>query len=294
MRPPAIHLVSDPSQPRTSLDPQTQSILEPLTSLLPANSEVFWLGAIASFFAGLGTSIGALGIFLLRKPSTRTLNALISGAAGVMLTASFFSLLQPAIEHAEARTAHNGLGALMVIAGVFAGAGMLFSIHGFSPHEHFEIGREGPASSRLSRVWLFVIAITLHNFPEGMTVGVGFAGEDIANGLALGLGIGVQNIPEGLAVAVSLLAVGYGKWPAFWIASLTGLVEPVGGIFGAAAIWLAEPAIPIILGVAAGAMLFIISHEIIPETHRGADKHLATFSLLVGVVLMLFLGVVLK
>jgi ZIP family zinc transporter len=252
------------------------------------------LGAIASLFAGLGTSLGAVGIFLLRKPSARTLNALISGAAGVMLTASFFSLLQPAIEHAEARTAHNGLGALMVIAGVFAGAAMLFSIHGYSPHEHFQLGREGPASSRLSRVWLFVIAITLHNFPEGMTVGVGFAGEDIANGLALGIGIGVQNIPEGLAVAVSLLAVGYSKWRAFWIASLTGLVEPVGGIVGAAAIWVAEPAIPIILGIAAGAMLFIISNEIIPETHRGPDKHLATFSLLVGVVLMLFLGVVLK
>ena len=276
------------------MDPQTQSLLEPFTSLLPGNSEVFWLGAIASFFAGLGTSLGALGIFLLRKPSTRNLNALISGAAGVMLTASFFSLLQPAIEYAEARTPHNGLGALVVIAGVFAGAGMLFSIHRYAPHEHFEIGREGPANSRLGRVWLFVIAITLHNFPEGMTVGVGFAGEDIANGLALGLGIGAQNIPEGLAVSVSLLAVGYGKWRAFWIGSLTGLVEPVGGIVGAAAIWLAEPAIPIILGIAAGAMLFIISNEVIPETHRGADKNLATFSLLTGVALMLRLSVLLE
>jgi ZIP family zinc transporter len=155
-------------------------------------------------------------------------------------------------------------------------------------------GREGPAGSRLSRVWLFVIAITLHNFPEGMTVGVGFAGEDIANGLALGLGIGAQNIPEGLAVAVSLLAVGYGKWRAFQIGSLTGLVEPVGASIGAAAIWLAEPAMPIILGTAAGAMLFIISNEVIPETHRGPNKYLATFSLLTGVVLLLLLSVLLK
>jgi hypothetical protein len=106
--------------------------------------------------------------------------------------------------------------------------------------------------------------------------------EDIANGLALGLGIGAQNILEGLAVSVSLLALGYDKWRAFWIGSLTGLVEPVGGIIGAAAIWLAEPAIPIILGIAAGAMLFIISNEVIPETHRAPDKHLATFSLLLG------------
>jgi ZIP family zinc transporter len=211
-----------------------------------------------------------------------------------MLTASFFSLLQPAIEYAEARATHNGLGTLVVIAGLFAGAGMLFSIHHYSPHEHFEMGREGPEGSRLSRVWLFVVAITLHNFPEGMTVGVGFAGVNIANGLALGLGIGAQNIPEGLAVSVSLLAIGYSKWRAFWIGSLTGLVEPVGGIVGAAAVWLAEPAIPIILGIAAGAMLFIISNEVIPETHRGPDKNLATFSLLVGVVVMLFMNVVLK
>ena len=117
---------------------------------------------------------------------------------------------------------------------------------------------------------------------------------NIANGLALGLGIGAQNIPEGLAVSVSLLAIGYSKWRAFWIGSLTGLVEPVGGIVGAAAVWLAEPAIPIILGIAAGAMLFIISNEVIPETHRGPDKNLATFSLLVGVVVMLFMNVVLK
>jgi zinc transporter, ZIP family len=127
-----------------------------------------------------------------------------------------------------------------------------------------------------------------------MTVGVGFAGEDVANRLALGLGIGAQNIPGELAVAVSLLAGGYRKWRAFWIGSLTGLVEPVGGIIGAAAIWLAEPAISIIPGIAAGAMLFIISNEVIPETHRAADKHLATFSLLTGVALMLLLSVLLK
>jgi len=158
----------------------------------------------------------------------------------------------------------------------------------------FRAGAKGLPAVASAEYGFFVVAITLHNFPEGMTVGVGFAGQDIANGLVLGIGIGAQNIPEGLAVAVSLLTVGYGKWRAFWIASLTGLVEPVGGIVGAAAIWVAEPAIPIILGIAAGAMLFIISNEIIPETHRGPDKHLATFSLLVGVVLMLFMGVVLK
>ena len=276
------------------MNPSDQSALQTLTSILPDDPHVFWFGVLASFLAGLGTTLGAFGIFLLYRPSARTLVALISGAAGIMLSASFFSLLQPAIEHAEARATHPGLGVLTVIFGVFAGAAMLFYIHRRAPHEHFETGREGPESARFTRLWLFIIAITLHNFPEGMAVGVGFAGEDVANGVSLGIGIGLQNIPEGLAVAVSLLAIGYRKWVAFWVASLTGLVEPIGGIIGAAAVWLAEPAIPIILGIAAGAMIFIISDEIIPETHRGDNKNLATFSLLTGVVLMLFFDVLLQ
>ena len=271
-----------------------RSLVESFSVLLPSDSDVLWLGTIASLLAGLGTTIGALGIFLMRRPSARTLNALISGAAGVMLAASFFSLLQPAIEHAEARASHIGYGVLTVIAGVFAGAAMLFYIHRFSPHEHFEMGREGPESGRLNRLWLFVIAITLHNFPEGMAVGVGFAGNDVANGVSLGIGIGLQNIPEGLAVAVSMVAIGYRKWLAFWVSSLTGLVEPIGGLMGAAAVSLAQPAIPVILGIAAGAMIFIISDEIIPETHRGEHKDMASFSLLTGVVLMLFLDVLLS
>ncbi|HEY6640885.1 ZIP family metal transporter [Povalibacter sp.] len=270
-----------------------QDTLYQLASLLPGDPQVFWYGAFASLLAGLGTSLGALAIFLIRRPSQRTLVGMISGAAGVMLAATFFSLLEPAIDHAEAHAVHSGSGVTIVLVGMFLGAAMLFGIHRSSPHEHFEQGREGPANSHVSRLWLFVIAITLHNFPEGMAVGVGFAGEDVANGISLGLGIGIQNIPEGLAVAVSLLAIGYSKPAAFAVASLTGLVEPIGGAIGAAVVWLAEPAIPVILGIAAGAMLFIISDEIIPETHKGEYKTLATFSLLIGVALMLFLDVLL-
>jgi ZIP family zinc transporter len=270
------------------------TLLPQLAGLFPGDSNVFWYGALASLLAGLGTTLGAFGVFMLYRPSHRALVALISGAAGIMLAASFFSLLEPAIEHAEARASHPGIGVLVVILGVFIGAAALFYIHRRSPHEHFEMGREGPDSGRVNRLWLFIIAITLHNFPEGMAVGVGFAGENVANGVSLGLGIGLQNIPEGLAVAVSLLAIGYRKWVAFWVASLTGLVEPIGGVIGAAAVWLAEPAIPVILGIAAGAMIFIISDEIIPETHRGQHKNLATFSLMTGVVLMLLFDTLLQ
>ncbi len=260
-----------------------------------ADSDIFWLGAVTSLLAGLGTSLGALAIFVLRKPSTRTMIGLISGAAGVMLAASFFSLLGPAFEYANGGGPFRiGAGTVAVVVGVFAGAGVLFMIHRYAPHEHFDRGREGPERTRFSRLWLFVIAIALHNFPEGMAVGVGFAGGNIANGVALGLGIGLQNIPEGLAVAVSMLAIGYTRRVGFAVSSLTGLVEPIGGAIGAAAVVLAEPAMPLILGIAAGAMLFIISDEIIPETHRGPDRDLATFALLAGVVVMMLLSAALE
>lgn len=256
------------------------------------NTEVFWLGSIASLFAGLGTGVGALAIFLKRQSSARTIDALVSGAAGMMLAASFFSLLQPGIEYGAAQFGNRGLAVLAVIAGVFVGATILFCIHRYAPHEHFRLGKEGPASHRLSRLWLFVIAITLHNFPEGMSVGVGFASNDIGNGISLAVGIGVQNIPEGMAIAVSLTAIGYSRTYAFWVACLTGLVEPMGGALGAAAIWLVAPLMPVIFGTAAGAMLFIVSDEIIPETHRGGNEDLATLSLLIGITLMMFLDVV--
>lgn len=250
---------------------------------------IVWLGFIASLLAGMGTGLGALGVFLVRGLSDRLADGLLSAAAGVMLAATFFSLLLPGIEYGEELTGSTWAATLMVISGLLMGAAGLFFIHQALPHEHFILGREGPDKAKVRRIWLFVIAITLHNFPEGMAVGVGFAGGNIGNGIALAVGIGLQNIPEGLAVAVSLLAIRHSPLQAFTIALLTGLVEPVGGLFGSTMVWLAEPLMPWTLGFAAGAMLFIISDEIIPETHRGEYKTLATFSLLGGFVVMMFL-----
>ena len=251
--------------------------------------DIFLIGLLGSTLAGLGTGVGALGVLFLRSPSERAQDAMLSAAAGIMLAATFFSLLLPALDKAEAITTNRFLGVAIVASGVLAGAAGLFAVHRFVPHEHFVLGREGPDSTRFARIWLFVIAITLHNFPEGMAVGVGFAGGDISNGTALAVGIGLQNIPEGFAVAVSLTAIGYSRARAFSVALLTGLVEPVGGAIGAAAVTFAEPLMPALLGMAAGAMLFVISDEIIPETHRRGYENVATFSLLGGFVAMMFL-----
>lgn len=247
------------------------------------------LGVTASLLAGLGTAVGALGVFFLRGLSERMQDALLSAAAGIMLAASFFSLLLPAIEYGEDRFGSREGAVAVVIFGLLAGAFALAMIHRYVPHEHFVAGREGPEAEAVSRIWLFVIAITLHNFPEGMAVGVGFAGGNVSNGVSLATGIGVQNVPEGLAVAVSLLAVGYSRLQAFGVGALTGLAEPVGGLFGAAAVSYAAPLMPWTLGFAAGAMLFVISDEIIPETHRSGLQSLATFSLLAGFAVMMYL-----
>lgn len=254
--------------------------------------EIFWRGLSASFLAGMGTVVGAVWVFLVKRPSPRSQDALLSGAAGVMLAATFFSLLQPALDHAQSHIASKPLAVSIVILGLLGGAFGLFFIHKRVPHEHFVMGKEGPDSLRLQRLWLFIIAITLHNFPEGMAVGVGFAGGDMAKAVPLAVGIGLQNVPEGLAVAAAMLAIDYPKAQAFWVASLTGLVEPIGGAVGASAVWITGPMLPIVLGLAAGAMLFIISSEIIPETHRHGYEDVATFSLLGGFAVMMFLDAV--
>ena len=241
--------------------------------------DIIVYGLLASLVAGLATGAGALPVLVVRRVSEKLLDVMMGFAGGVMLAASAFSLLIPAI----------AVGGVWVAAISLAmGAFLIHLIDRFSPHTHFVAGKEGP-SSHLARLWLFVIAVTIHNFPEGLAVGVSFGGGDIARGLVVATAIGLQNLPEGLAVAFPLVREHYSRRQALGYATLTGLVEPVGGLLGAAVVSLAQPILPWGLAFAAGAMIFVVSDEMIPESHRKGYEREATFGLVVGFLAMMLL-----
>lgn len=244
------------------------------------------MGVLASMLAGLATGVGALPALVFKSVPDKVLNTMLGGAAGVMLAATSFSLIVPGIEYGDQQW--PGYGVYIVVFGMLAGAVFLDRVDKWLPHEHFIMGPEGPSSS-LKRIWLFIIAITIHNFPEGLAVGVGFGGGDVGAGTSLAIGIGLQNMPEGLAVALPLVGLGYSRWRAVGIATLTGLVEPIGGLLGVSAVTVFHPVLPFALAFAAGAMLFVISDEIIPETHSKGKSRLATFGVMVGFVIMMAL-----
>lgn len=249
------------------------------------------LGFLGSLIAGLMTALGAVPALFGKTPSRGVRDMSLGFAAGVMLSASFFSLIIPALEAAGVKYGDGVIPALIAVIGILAGMALVALLNEALPHEHFSTGREGPQGAALRKIWLFIIAITIHNFPEGLAVGVGFGAHGLSGGMPLAIGIGLQNLPEGLAVAVALIGEGYGRLRAWSIAALTGLVEPIGGAIGAALIAFSEPFLPWGLAFAAGAMLYVISHEIIPETHRSGHQKKATFGLSIGLVLMLFLDV---
>jgi len=248
-------------------------------------TQIWAFGALASLIAGLATTLGAIPVLFLKKElSEKNLDMFLGFAAGVMLAATVFSLIIPSLDTG---------GILITVLGIFLGALVIELMDTFSPHEHFLKGHEGPELARLKKIWLFVIAITLHNFPEGMAVGVSFGGGMIANGITVAVAIGLQNIPEGTATAFSLIKANYSRKQSFFWSFLTGLVEPIGGLLGASLVVLIAPALPFFLSFAGGAMLYVISDEIIPETHSHGYERTATFSLIFGFLLMLVLDVAL-
>lgn len=250
-------------------------------------------GLTASFVAGIATGIGAIPVLAIRRVSTRTEDISLAFAGGIMLAAAMFSLIIPGLEQAKLRYGSDMAAACVIASALMAGALVVWIIHAFLPHEHAGKGREGPDAGKLRRVWLLVFAISLHNLPEGLAVGVGAAAElggASTDSRALMLAIGAQNMPEGLIVALALVTTGMSRRRALLAALGTGLVEPIAGTIGAIGTALSAALLPWALGLAAGTMLYVISNEIVPETHARGNAGAATFALLAGFAAMILIA----
>jgi ZIP family zinc transporter len=254
---------------------------------------------IATCFTWGVTALGAATVFLTRQIERRLLDGMLGFAGGVMIAASFWSLLAPAIELAEQ---DGGPAWAPAVVGFLLGGAFLRGMDMVLPHLH--IGAPVMEAEGIKTTWrrsvLLIMAITLHNIPEGLAVGVAFGA--VANGVpsasfaaavALAIGIGLQNFPEGLAVALPLRREGMSPLRSFWYGQLSAVVEPIAGVLGALAVTVARPILPYALSFAAGAMIFVVVEEVIPESHAGHHADLATLCTMVGFAVMMVLDVAL-
>lgn len=252
---------------------------------------------LAGLFTYTLTAIGAGAVFLARQPSKLMLDVSLGFAAGVMIAASFWSLLEPALKMSE----HLGRWAIgPVSAGFISGGVFLRLVDKFLPHFHPATNTVEGVSTTWRRSILLVMAITLHNIPEGLAVGVafgavgaGYSEATVGGAISLALGIGLQNLPEGLAVSLPLRREGFSRLKSFMWGQLSGLVEPIAAIFGAMVVGLARPLLPFALAFAAGAMIFVVVEDVIPESQASGHGDLATMGVMLGFTIMMIMDVTL-
>lgn len=239
---------------------------------------------------GGATVIGALLGVIFKNLTQKYSKIFLSFAGGIMLSAAVFGLILPSLENG------GDWSLLVTVLGIFAGAVCLNLIDKLTPHLHKMIGTdiEEHKSSSLNKILLFVIAIAIHNLPEGIAAGVGFGNpEDQSTGILIAIGIALQNIPEGMVIIAPMISAGVSKKKAFGIAALTGLIEVVGTFIGYFAVRAAEVILPFALAFAGGTMLYVVSDEMIPETHADGNNRGVTFALLVGFCFMLAMDILL-
>lgn len=254
------------------------------------------MGLLAGIVTWIFTSLGAATVFMRQQFSRKSLDIMLGFAAGVMLAASVWSLLLPALDLPKETWGNWRF--VPAAIGFFLGAGALRLIDYFMPHIHPLINiEEGVGACKLHRHFLLVLAITLHNIPEALAVGVAFGAVaidpalGIAGAITLMLGIGLQNMPEGMAVSIPLLREGCTRQRAFFYGQLSGLVEPVASVAGALLASAALPLLPWALAFAAGAMVFVTVEEVIPEAHASGNGDAATMGVIIGFVCMMCLDV---
>jgi len=233
---------------------------------------------------GSATLVGAIAGFIFKKISHKFSDIILSFAAGVMLSAAVFGLVMPSVEY-------GGKYAVFVtVAGIFCGAVVLNMLDKLVPHLHrmsgVDIERHSGKNEKLNKVLLFVMAIAIHNLPEGIAAGVGFGTGNTAEALTIASGIALQNIPEGMVIIAPMLAAGMSKKRTLFIAAMTGIVEVIGTFIGYFAVSISNTILPFALAFAGGTMLYVISDEMIPETHAHGSERGATYALLVGFSLM--------
>ncbi len=254
---------------------------------------------LATCFTWLMTAAGAAVVFGAKDMSKKMLDAMLGFAAGVMIAASCWSLLIPSIEMAEEWAIPAWVPATV---GFLVGAVFLRIADKYLPHLHPGLATDQAegVKTKWQRTTLLVLAITLHNVPEGLAVGVAFgaaaAGLDsatLAGAVALAIGIGIQNFPEGTAVSMPLRREGVSRGKSFWYGQLSGIVEPIAGVAGAALVLIARPILPYALSFAAGAMIFVVVEELVPESQTGGHSHAATWGAIIGFAVMMTLDVAL-
>lgn len=255
---------------------------------------------IGTLFTWGMTALGAALVFTTKNPNQKFLDSMMGLAAGVMIAASFWSLLAPAIEMGESGSLPSWVPAAV---GFLLGGIFLMIVDKILPHLHPSLSpdkAEGIHPEKKRRSTLMVLAITLHNIPEGLAIGVafgavaaGFPSASIMGAIALAIGIGIQNFPEGVAVSMPLRSTGMSRRKSFMYGQFSGMVEPVAAVIGAAAVIFIEPLLPYALSFAAGAMIFVVAEEVIPGSQEKGNSDLASMSLMIGFVIMMILDVAL-
>ena len=255
-------------------------------------NEVYLQGFLAALAAGLVTGVGGFCIFFKKHYLKPEINQLLNLAAGIMLAASFFSLLVPDMEEIMLEPQNIYTSALEFVAAVFGGVLLVWILNLAIPHEHNALGRHGPHFD-IKKAWLFIIAITLHKLPEGLAVGVAYGAENIVNPLSLVLGIAGHNIPEGLTIAISLVAAGNSRLRAAVTACVIGLVQPLGAIIGLFMMGISFNIVPYGMALAGGTLLFVVINEILPETYGAQETNKSAAAVFIGFIVMTYLTMIL-